>query len=95
MTGSLWAALAGTALVILGFEFSIVGLIPIVSGLNATARGTLMSLNMSATSVGRVVAAPLAVALYRSADITRNGLLSAIVCLVVLALLTQLRERGH
>lgn len=95
MTGSLVAALAGTAFVILGFEFSIVGLIPIISGLNATARGTLMSLNMSATSVGRMVAAPLAVVLYQPGDITRNGLLSAIVCLVLLVLLTQLRERGH
>jgi hypothetical protein len=50
---------------------------------------------MSATSVGRVVAAPLAVALYQPGDITRNGLISAIVCLVLLVLLTQLRERGH
>jgi predicted MFS family arabinose efflux permease len=95
MTGSLVAALAGTAFVILGFEFSIVGLIPIISGLNATERGTLMSLNMSATSVGRMVAAPLAVVLYQPGDITRNGLISAIVCLVLLVLLTQLRERGH
>jgi predicted MFS family arabinose efflux permease len=95
LTGSLLAALAGTAFVILGFEYSIVGLIPIVSGLNGTARGTLMSLNVAAMSVGRMVAAPLGVALYRPGDLTRNGLTSAMVCLVLLGLLSQLHERGH
>jgi predicted MFS family arabinose efflux permease len=95
MTANLLVALVGTAFVIFFFEFSIVGLIPIVSGLNATARGTLMSLNVSATSVTRVVAAPLAVALYQSGDLTRNGLFAALVCGVLLGLLTQLRERGH
>jgi predicted MFS family arabinose efflux permease len=95
LTGSLFDALLGTAFVILAFEFSIVGLIPIVSGLNATARGTLMSLNVAAASVGRMVAAPLAVALYRPGDLTRNGPVSAVVCLLLLGLLSLLRERGH
>lgn len=95
MTAGLAAALAGTAFVILGFEYSIVGLIPIVSGLNATARGTLMSLNVAAISAGRMVAAPLAVALYQPGDLTRNGLVSALMCLVLLGLLSRLRERGH
>jgi predicted MFS family arabinose efflux permease len=95
LTGSLTAAAVGTAFVILVFEFSIVGLIPIISGLNATARGTLMSLNVAAISVGRVVAAPLAVALYEPGDLTRNGLVAATLCLVLLGLLTQLRERGY
>lgn len=85
-------ALAGTAFLTLAFEFSIVGLIPIVSGLNAESRGTLMSLNVAAASVGRMVAAPLAVALYRMGDIGRNGLLSAAVCVLVLVLLVALRE---
>jgi predicted MFS family arabinose efflux permease len=70
-------------------------LIPIVSGLNATARGTLMSLNVAAASVGRMVAAPMAVALYRPGDLTRNGPVSALVCLLLLGLLSRLREGGH
>jgi DHA1 family inner membrane transport protein len=95
LTQSLALALAGTALVVLAFEFSIVGLIPIISGLNATARGTLMSLNVAATSVGRMVAAPVAVALYRSGDLSRNGPVSAAVCVLLIVLLSRLQERGH
>jgi predicted MFS family arabinose efflux permease len=95
MVGSLALALAGTAFMILAFEFSVVGLVPIVSGLNATSRGTLMSLNVAAVSLGRMVAAPVAVALYRPGDLTRNGPLSAAVCLGLLVLLSRLRERGH
>jgi predicted MFS family arabinose efflux permease len=95
LSGNLDVALAGTAFTILAFEFSIVSFIPLISGLSATARGTLMSLNVAAFSVGRVVAAPLAVALYRPGDLTRNGLLSALVCLLSLGLLLFIREREH
>ncbi len=95
LTGSVTLALIGTAFVILAFEFSTVGLIPIVSGLNATSRGTLMSLNVTAASVGRVIAAPLAVALYQPGDLSRNGPVSAVVCLTLLGLLSVLHEREH
>jgi predicted MFS family arabinose efflux permease len=95
LTGNLAVALAGTVLVVLAFEFSIVSFIPLVSGMSATARGTLMSLNVVAFSVGRMVAAPLAVALYRPTDLSRNGLLSATLALLSLGLLSLLRERGH
>jgi predicted MFS family arabinose efflux permease len=70
-------------------------LIPIVSGLNATARGPLMSFNVGAASLGRMVAAPLAVALYRHGDLSRNGPVSAFLCLLLLVLLARLREGGH
>jgi predicted MFS family arabinose efflux permease len=95
LTGGLLVALSGTVLVILAFEFSIVGLIPIVSGLSATARGTLMSLNVAAAAVGRMVAAPLAVTLYGPGDLVGNGAMSAAVCVLLLILLSLLRERGH
>lgn len=95
LTGNLAVALVGTALVLLAFEFSVVSFIPLVSGMSATARGTLMSLNVVAFSVGRTIAAPLAVALYRPGDLTRNGWLSAAICLLLLGLLSLLRERGH
>lgn len=95
LSGSLVLALLGTAFMLTTFEFSIVGLIPIVSGLNATARGTLMSLNVAALSAGRMIGAPLAVFLYRSGDLTRNGPVSAMMCLLLLVLLIFVRERGH
>jgi predicted MFS family arabinose efflux permease len=95
LTGNLFITLAGTAFVILAFEFSIVGLLPIISGLNAAARGTLMSLNVVAGSLARMVAAPSAVALYRPGDLTRNGLVSAGLCVLVLMLLYILRERDY
>jgi predicted MFS family arabinose efflux permease len=95
LTGNLVVALVGTAFVVLAFEFSIVSFIPLVSGLSATARGTLMSLNATAFSAGRMVAAPMAVALYRPRDLSRNGLMSAAICLLLLGLLSLLRERYH
>lgn len=95
LTEHLGCALIGTALLTLAFEFSIVGLVPIVSGLNAASRGTLMSLNVAAASVGRMVAAPLGVALYRTGDLMRNGIASAAICVLVLALLVVLREGQH
>jgi predicted MFS family arabinose efflux permease len=95
LTEHLGYALTGTALLTLAFEFSIVGLVPIVSGLNAESRGTLMSLNVAAGSVGRMVAAPLGVTLYRTGDLMRNGIASAAICVLVLALLAVLREGQH
>ncbi len=95
LTGSLALAMAGTAFLYVAFEFSIVALIPLISGLNATARGTLMSLNIAASSVARMVAAPLAVVLYRTGDLTRNGMVSALACVLALLLLLVLHERGH
>jgi predicted MFS family arabinose efflux permease len=95
LTRSLGLALAGTAVLILAFEFSIVGLIPIVSGMNESSRGTLMSLNVVAASAGRMVGAPLGAALYRAGDLTHNGPVSALACLVLVGLLYQLREGGH
>ncbi len=95
LTSSLALALAGTALIIMAFEFGIVSYIPLVSGMSATARGTLMSFNVVALSVGRAVSAPFAVALYRHGDLTRNGLLAACVSVLILVLLSQVQERGH
>jgi predicted MFS family arabinose efflux permease len=95
LTGGLGLALLGLVMVILAFEFSVVCLIPLVSGLSATARGTLMSFNVAAFSAGRMFAAPLAVALYRPGDLTRNGLLSALICVGLIGLLSRVDERGH
>jgi predicted MFS family arabinose efflux permease len=95
LTGSLAAALVGSAVMTLFFEFTIVGLLPLVSGMNAGARGTLMSLGWAAMSASRVLAALVGVALYAPGDIGINGPVSAGACLLLLLVLLRLRERGE
>jgi len=95
LTGSLGAGLVGSAVMIFFFEFTIVGLIPLVSGMNADSRGTLMSSAVAAMSASRVVAAPVGVALYSPGDIGWNGLVSAVACAGLSLVLLALRERGH
>lgn len=95
LTGSLAAALLGSAVMIFFFEFTVVGLIPLVSGMNAEARGTVMSLSRAVGSVSRAIAAPVGVALYVPGDIGLNGPVSALACLLLLVVLLRLRERGH
>ncbi len=95
LTGSLAAALAGSAVMIFFFEFTIVGLLPLLSGMNADARGTVMSLSRAVGSVSRAIAAPIGVALYAPGDIGLNGPVSAVACLLLLLVLLRLRERGH
>jgi predicted MFS family arabinose efflux permease len=95
LTGSLVAALVGSAVMTFFFEFTIVGLIPLVSGMNAEARGTIMSLGRAAESVSRAIAAPVGVALYAAGDISRNGPVSALACLLLLLVLLRVRERGQ
>jgi predicted MFS family arabinose efflux permease len=95
LTGSLAAALVGSAVMIFFFEFTIVGLLPLVSGMNADARGTVMSLSRAVGSASRAIAAPVGVALYAPGDIGLNGPISAMACLLLLLVLLRLRERGH
>jgi predicted MFS family arabinose efflux permease len=95
LTGSLAVALVGSAVMIFFFEFTVVGLIPLVSGINAEARGTVMSLGRAVGSASRAIAAPVGVALYAPGDIGLNGPISALACLLLLLVLLQLRERGH
>ncbi len=95
LTGSLAAALMGTVLMTLFFEFTIVGLLPLISGVNANARGTVMALSSAVGSATRAIAAPVGVALYSPGDIGLNGLLSALACLGLLVVLLQIREQGH
>jgi len=52
-------ALAGIALVILTFEFAIVSLLPLVTELAPSERSSLLSLNVTAFSLGRIIGAGL------------------------------------
>jgi len=51
------AALGGVVLVTLSFEFAIVSLLPLVTELVPEARASLLSLNMTAFSLGRILGA--------------------------------------
>jgi predicted MFS family arabinose efflux permease len=51
------AALAGVVLVVLAFEFTIVSLLPLVTEMAPDARASLLSLNVTAFSLGRMVGA--------------------------------------
>lgn len=95
LTGSLSVALLGAAVMTFFFEFTIVGLLPLVSGMNAHARGTVMSLGRAAGSASRAIAAPIGVALYSPGDIGVNGPVSALACFLLVAVLLVLRERRH
>lgn len=95
LTGSLTAALVGTALMTLFFEFTVVGLLPLISGMNADARGTVMSLSSAAGSVARAIAAPVGVALYTPGDIGLNGPVSALACTALLFVLLRVQEQRH
>jgi predicted MFS family arabinose efflux permease len=95
LTASLGIALVGSAVTTLFFEFTVVGLLPLVSGMNANARGALMSLSWAAMSASRVIAAPVGVALYAPGDIGVNGPVSAAACVLLLLVLLRLRERGE
>ncbi|MFN2165624.1 MAG: MFS transporter [Anaerolineae bacterium] len=51
------AALTGVVLVVLAFEFTIVSLLPLVTEMAPDARASLLSLNVTAFSLGRMVGA--------------------------------------
>jgi predicted MFS family arabinose efflux permease len=51
------AALIGVVLVVLAFEFTIVSLLPLVTEMAPDARASLLSLNVTAFSLGRMVGA--------------------------------------
>jgi predicted MFS family arabinose efflux permease len=79
--GNLILTLAGFALAVFFFEYTIVSFIPLASELAPEARATVLSLNVAAMGVGRLVAPVLGTLLYqRTEAILVNSALSAIVC---------------
>lgn len=82
-----FGALSGLFLFYIGFEFTIVSSLPLLSGLYPQARATMMALAMASFSIGRAVGALLSPWLYQwnflanlIAAILLNGL--ALVCLI-------------
>jgi len=61
---SLFGALAGLFLFYLGFEFTLVSYIPVMTEIMPQARATLMAVNLAAFSLGRALGAPVGLWLY-------------------------------
>jgi predicted MFS family arabinose efflux permease len=80
------AALAGAALMLLTFEFGIVSLLPLVTELAPDARASLLSLDVTALSLGRILGALVGGWLWRWQSITPHVIAGA-ACALVAALL--------
>jgi predicted MFS family arabinose efflux permease len=71
------AALAGVALMLLTFEFGVVSLLPLVTEVAADARASLTSLNLTASSLSRILAALIGGWLWRWQSIALHAGLGA------------------
>ncbi len=87
LSGSLTSALVGLFVLFMAFEFSIVSSIPLMSELAPGARGRLMSLNVAALSVGRMVGSLTGAPLWLRGGLTLNGVVSCGAALAAFALL--------
>lgn len=77
--GTLVAALGGMALLILAFEFTIVSFVPLVSEVMPSARGAVLSLNVAAMAVGRIIATLTAPRLWSAGGLAANAWASAVM----------------
>lgn len=78
---------------ILSFEFAIVALLPLVSGLSAHGRGTIMALAVATIGVGRIVGSLAGPWLFGVLGFGANGVLAGLAALVGVGLgLLWLRE---
>jgi len=84
--GSVWGAFIGLFFFYLTFEFSIVSMLPMVTGVLPAARGSLMALNIASANLGRGLGSLLAAPLYPWGFWT-NAVAAAVVnLLAILAL---------
>jgi predicted MFS family arabinose efflux permease len=94
LAGVLGTALVGVFLMFLTFEFSIVGLLPLVSELAPEARGAVLALNVAVMSLGRLISSLLAPRLWAAGGLPLNALVSAGAVLVAALILWRgVRER--
>lgn len=76
------------------FEFAVVSVFPLMSGLGARARGTVMALCLAAMGVGRIAGSLLGPRLFEATGFAGNGLLAGAAALAGVALGAALiRER--
>ncbi len=82
----LWLALAAISVAFLGFEFSVVSGIPIMSEQMPQARGTMLALGVTAGSVGRMAGDLTGSALTAGPGFIAAALISAIIAVFTLVL---------
>jgi predicted MFS family arabinose efflux permease len=80
------AALTGVALMLVTFEFGIVSLLPLATELAPDARATLLSLNIMAMSLGRILGAGIGAWLWQWQRIALHAVVGA-ACALLAALL--------
>jgi predicted MFS family arabinose efflux permease len=84
--GSVWGAYVGLFLFYLSFEFTIVSLIPLMSGVMPRARGTVMALTIASANLGRGLGSLAAAPMYLG-GFWVNALFAALVNLLAIAAL--------
>jgi predicted MFS family arabinose efflux permease len=84
--GSTWGAFLGLFLFYLAFEFTIVSLIPLMTGVIPEARGTVMALNIASANLGRGLGSLFVAPLYLS-GIWLNAAAAGVVNLLAILVL--------
>ncbi len=87
LAGTLPGALTGLFLVWIGWDFSIVCTLPLISQLAPNARGTLLALNVSAMAVARLISSLIAVRLWTVGGLTLTTAVSAVCVALALVIL--------
>lgn len=77
------------------FEFAVVSSFPLISGLGAQARGTVMALSLTAMGIGRVVGSLAGPRLFEAMGFWGNGLLAAAASLLGVAIGAALIREGR
>jgi predicted MFS family arabinose efflux permease len=77
-------ALIGLFIIFLTFEFTIVTAISLFTEILPGARATMMSSNVAAMSIGRMVGALMGLAIWQAGGLLAIGLVSATICGVAL-----------
>lgn len=84
--GSAWGAYLGLFLFYLTFEFTIVSMLPMMTGVLPAARGTLMSINIASANLGRGLGSLIAAPIFLG-GFWLNALVAAIVNLLAILVL--------
>jgi predicted MFS family arabinose efflux permease len=95
-SAALWLGLGAISVTFLGFEFSVVSGVPIMSELAPAARGTLIAVVLTAGGLGRMIADWTGSVLAGSAGFSAAAAVSAITALITVGLFVRwVQESGR
>lgn len=89
---TLWGAMLGLFLFYLGFEFTLVSYIPVMTEVIPEARATMMAANLASNSLGRALGAQLGLLLY-STGFGLNGIAAMLLYGLALLVLPRIRVK--